>query len=289
MQLLNGAVINNANFSATGAGSLITTVSGAQVTLGGGTVSGPITIANNSFVRQTGNLVYNGTLNMDSVGNATDLQIDGTRSITGTATINMSNTQANRLPGCQRTWRPADPGQQRHAAGRGQPGCGHGTGGGEQRLDRCDPGFAGLLVETTAGITNNGVMRADGGPLLFRNVVVNSAGGTIEAVNGSQVQLQNGTVINNANFSASTGGVITTVSGATVTVGGGTVSGPMTVANNSFLRLTSDLTYNGVLSMASGGQCHRHPVQRRAHAGRHGHGGHEQHPGQPPGGSERRR
>jgi hypothetical protein len=85
-------------------------------------------------------------------------------------------------------------------------------------------------VETSAGITNNGVMRADGGTLQFRNVVVESAGGTIEALNGSQVQLLNGTVINNANFAASGGGVITTVGGATVTLGGGTVSGPMSVA-----------------------------------------------------------
>ena len=42
----------------------------------------------------------------------------------------------------------------------------------------------------------------DGGPLQFRNVVIDSGSGTIEAVNGSQVQLLNGTVINNANFAA---------------------------------------------------------------------------------------
>jgi hypothetical protein len=97
VQLLNGAVINNANFSVTGAGSLITTVGGAQVTLGGGTVSGPMTMANNSFVRQSGDLVYNGTLNMASVGNFTDLQVDGLRTITGAATISMSNNAQNRL------------------------------------------------------------------------------------------------------------------------------------------------------------------------------------------------
>jgi hypothetical protein len=110
-----------------------------------------------------------------------------------------------------------------------------------------------LLIETSAGITNNGVLRADGGTLQFRNVVVESAGGTIEALNGSQVQLLNGTVINNANFAASGGGLITTVGGATVTLGGGTVSGPMSVVNNSFVRLAADMTYNGVLSMGSVG------------------------------------
>ncbi|MBK9571447.1 MAG: hypothetical protein IPO43_01420 [Rhodoferax sp.] len=252
VQLLNGAVINNANFAASGAGSLITTVGGATVTLGGGTVSGPMTIANNSFVRQTGNLTYNGVLSMASGGNVTDLQIDGVRSVTGSATINMSNTQANRIvaangPGDQFTL-----GNTVTLQGAGQLGAGtalavvnNGTVIATQS--------AGLRVETAAGVTNNGVMRADGGPLQFRSVVVNSSGGSIEAVNGSQVQLENNTVINNANFAASSGGLITTVSGATVTLGGGTVSGPMTVTNNSFLRLTGDVNYNGTLSMVSGG------------------------------------
>lgn len=254
VQLLNGAVINNANFSATGAGSLITTVGGgALITLGGGTVSGPMTIANNSFVRQTGNLVYNGTLNMASAGNATDLRIDGVRSITGTATINLSNTQQNRFVAANGAGDLLTLGNNVTVTGAGQLGAG-------TALALVNNGSivasqsAGLLVETSAGLANNGVMRADGGPLQFRNVVVNSGSGTIEAVNGAQVQLFNGTVINNANFAASTGGVITTVGGGdTVTLGGGTVSGPMTVANNSFLRLTGDMTYNGVLSLASAG------------------------------------
>lgn len=252
VQMLNGTVINNANFSASGAGSVITTVSGATVSLGGGTVSGPMTVANNSFLWQTGDLVYNGTLNISSAGNLTDLRIQGTRSITGTATINMSDTQANRVIAASVSGDQLTLGNNVTLQGAGVLGGGGALAVVNNGTIVATSG-AGLRVETTAGVTNNGVMRANGGPLQFRNVVVNSAGGTIEAVNGSQVQLENGTVINNANFSASSGGLITTVSGATVALGGGTVSGPMTVANNSFLRLDGDVTYNGVLSMASVG------------------------------------
>jgi hypothetical protein len=97
VQLLNGAVINNANFLGHRRGQPDHYGGRRQVTLGGGTVSGPMTMANNSFVRQTGDLVYNGTLNMASVGNFTDLQIDGLRTISGTATISMSNNAQNRL------------------------------------------------------------------------------------------------------------------------------------------------------------------------------------------------
>jgi hypothetical protein len=252
VQLLNGAVINNANFSASG-GGLITTLGGATVTLGGGNVSGPLNLANNSFVNLTGDLTYNGAMTMSSVGNATDLRLDGVRSIDGNATIQMSNTQANRL-------RAFNASGDALTLGAGVTVQGAGALGNGTALAVTNNGTViatsslGLLVETTSGLTNNGVMRADGGTLQFGNVVVDSAGGTIEARNGSQVQLLNGSTINNANFSATgAGSVITTISGATVTLGGGTVSGPLNLANNSFLRLAGDLAYNGTMTMSSVG------------------------------------
>ena len=58
---------------------------GATVTLGGGTVSGPMSMVNNSFVRLAADMTYNGVLSMGSVGNFTDLQFDGARTLGGTA------------------------------------------------------------------------------------------------------------------------------------------------------------------------------------------------------------
>ena len=250
--LLNGAVVNNANFSASN-GGLITTAGGATVTLGGGMVAGPMTVADNSFLRLTGDLAYNGTLTMDSGGNTTDLILVGARTISGAATIQMSNTLSNRLRAANASGDTLTLGSGVTLQGAGQLGTNTALAVTNNGTIIATSG-APLRVETTAGLTNNGVMRADGGTLQFGNVVVNSAGGSIEARNGSQVQLLNGTTINNANFSAAgAGSLITTVGGATVTLGGGTVAGPMTVADNSFLRLTGDLAYNGTLSMSSGG------------------------------------
>ncbi|MBK7062900.1 MAG: hypothetical protein IPH51_21660 [Rubrivivax sp.] len=253
VQLLNGAVINNANFSASGAGSLITTVNGASVTMGGGTVSGPVTVANNSSVRLTGDLIYNGTLTLNSGGNVTDLVLDGARTIGGTATIQMSSFQNNRLYAANASGDALTLASGVTLQGAGQLGTNTALAIANNGTVIATSGTP-LLVETSAGLTNNGVMRADGGTLQFGNVVVNSSGGSIEARNGSQVQLLNGSTINNANFSATgAGSVITTVNGATVTLGGGTVAGPMSVANNSVVRLTGDLVYNGTLSMNSTG------------------------------------
>ncbi len=252
VELLNGSVINNAAFSATGAGSLITTVGGATVSMGGGTVNGPMTIADNSRLRLTADATYNGVLSMASGGNFTDLQIDGARTLGGSATIVMSNGPNNRIYGTNGTGDSLSIGSNITIQGSGRIGDSAGfvfNNAGTVVATQSTP----LLINAPGSVNNTGTLRADGGTLQLQTTV-NSAGGQIEARNGSRVELLNGSVINNAAFSATgAGSLITTVGGATVSMGGGTVNGPMTIADNSRLRLTANATYNGVLSMASGG------------------------------------
>ncbi len=253
VQLLNGAVINNANFSASGANSLITTVGGSTVTLGGGTIAGPMTINDNSNLVLAANATYNGTLSLTSVGNVTSLQIDGTRSLTGAATVQLSNTTANQIRGRNASGDSLVIDSGITVQGSGIIGAGSAgfalTNSGTLIATQSQP----LLVNALGGVTNTGTLRADGGTLQLQTTV-ESGGGAIEALNGSQVQLLNGAVINNANFSASgTNSLITTVGGSTVTLGGGTIAGPMTIADNSNLVLAADATYNGTLSLASVG------------------------------------
>lgn len=251
VQLLNGAVVNNASFTATGAGSLITTVNGSTVTLGGGTVNGPLRVNDNSTLRLTGDVTYNGTLSMASVGNSTNLEIVGNRTLSGTATIQMSNTQGNRIL----TNTAGDTlaiGANITVQGSGQIGAGTSlavTNNGTIIATQPSP----ILINTAVPFTNNGTLRADGGTLQIQTTV-NSAGGNIEARNGSQVQLLNGTVINNANFSATgAGSLITTVNGSTVALGGGNITGPLNVNDNSALRLDGDVAANGTITMSSVG------------------------------------
>ena len=253
VQLLDGTVINNASFSASGAGSLITTVSGASVTLGGGTVAGPIQLANNSFATLTGNLVYNGTLSMASAGNVTDLRISGARTISGSATIDMSNTTANRVLAANASGDSLTLASGVTLRGSGQLGNGGPlaiTNNGTVLANQSTP----LLVSTSAGLVNNGVMRADGGTLQFSNVSINSTNGSIEALNGSQVQLLNGTVVTNATLLASgAGSAIAVPSGNSATLAGGTLTGSLLVENNASLRMTGNVSGNATLSLASAG------------------------------------
>lgn len=252
VELLNGSVINNASFSATGAGSLITTVGGGTVNMGGGTVNGPMTIADNSALRLTADATYNGVMTLGSVGNLTELRLDGARTLSGTATIQMSNTTNNRIVGVGGAGDAFTLGAGITVQGSGTIGAGSAgfvfNNAGTVVATQGAP----MLINAAGGVSNTGTLRADGGTLQLQTTI-DSAGGQIQARNGSRVELLNGSVINNAAFSATGGGVITTVNGAAVSMGGGTVNGPMTIADNSALVLTGNATYNGVLSFASAG------------------------------------
>jgi len=247
----SAVVLNNSNITGGSLAGSVNTLNGSFAnSLANITNNGTLRLVNNSGITLNGTLTNNGTVQMQSVGNLTDLVINGAQSVLGSGTIELSNFSANRITGVGGVLRL---GSGQNLQGAGTIGAGA---AGFSMLNEgamIATGSSGLLINATGGITNTGTLRADGGALQLQTTV-NSTGGVIEARSGSQVQLLNGAVINNASFSATgAGSLITTVNGATVTLGGGTVTGPMTVANNSFLRLTGDLSYDGTLSMSSGG------------------------------------
>ena len=253
--------INNGTVSLTGGttitGGSFSTASGGQVAVASGTVSiggvtntGTFNIRDNTALNLNGTLTNNGVVNMQSAGNSTDFVIAGTQTINGTGTINLSNTSANRIYSNVASTLTLGSGQTLSGSGQiGVTAVFSLNNAGTIIATQSNP----LLVNAGAGVTNTGTLRADGGTLQLQTTI-NSAGGSIEARNGSLVQLMGGAVINNANFSATgVGSLIATQSGTTVTLGGGTVNGPMTVTDNSALKLTGDVTYNGVLTVASAG------------------------------------
>jgi hypothetical protein len=67
-----------------------------------------------------GNLTNNGTVNLQSVGNFTDIIINGARTIGGTGVINLSNNAQNRMYGAGGTLTLGS-GQTLQGAGRSVP------------------------------------------------------------------------------------------------------------------------------------------------------------------------
>ncbi|MCZ2292522.1 MAG: hypothetical protein LC125_11300, partial [Burkholderiales bacterium] len=247
--LTNGSKIIGGTFTSD-SGSAVSVASGHNARLSGVTNSGNLTLANSASLYLDGTLTNNGSLNLNSVGNNTDLITSGNQLIDGSGTITLSNRSSNRIRAATAGDR-LTLGANQTLQGSGEIGAGSGL-----IFDNTGTVIAtqsAPLLINAASVNNTGTLRADGGTLQLQTTI-NSAGGQIEARNGSRVELLSGTIINDAAFSATgAGSLITTVGGATVTLGGGTVNGPMSVANNSVLRLSGDLSYNGALTLNSVG------------------------------------
>jgi hypothetical protein len=250
VQLLNGAVINNANFSASGASSLITTVAGSTVTLGGGTISGPMTIHDNSHLVLAADVSYNGTLSLASVGNPTSLQVDGARSLTGTATVQMSNTTANQIRG-------KNVNGDAFTLSSGITVQGSGVIGGNN-LALVNNGSLiatqsqGLTLSSGGAVTNNNVIRGDGSVFSIAGTHLNQGAlGVVDAVNGGIVRLIGNSTVSGGTFTTASGGRIATLSGNTAGVSGVRNTGTLDIVDNSALLLDGTLTNDGVINMQS--------------------------------------
>jgi len=252
VEFLNGAVINNANFSASGAGSLLTTVSGSTVTLGGGTVAGPMTIHDNSSLVLTGDVTYNGTLSLASVGNPTSLQFDGARSLSGTATVQMSNTSANRVSGRNASGDSLVVGNGITMQGAGIIGGNNLSLVNNGNLIATQP--AGITLASGGTVTNNNVIRGDGATFAISGTNLSQgAAGVLDAVNNGIVRLIGNSTITGGTFTTGSGGQIATLSGHTAGISGVTNTGTLNIVDNSTLLLNGTLTNNGVVNMQSVG------------------------------------
>jgi fibronectin-binding autotransporter adhesin len=114
-----------------------------------------------------------------------------------------------------------------------------------------------LQVDTTGGITNQGLMEAsNSGTLEISATTVNNAGGTIKANTGAVVQLDGGTVIQGGTLTAN-GGTVQTVGAATLdgstSAGAVTLSGTYTGASNSQTSIRGTINVNNNLQVNGGG------------------------------------
>ncbi len=180
---------------------LTASVTGAQ---GPTTLSnaGTVTITNNSGLGLLGTNVNNGVINLQSVGNNANLSFSGIAALNGSGTVNMSNSSVNRILGVGATTLSIGAGQTIQGAGR----IGAGTAMALINNGTIVSTLSGLFINSAAGVTNNSVLRADGATLVLENTAFNQgAAGTLNALNGSVVQLSNSSV---------SGGTFSTASGA---------------------------------------------------------------------------
>ncbi len=224
VQLANGAIIEGGTLSTdSGHGSTIGTLASSSATLDGLTMgtlnnAGAFVASNNSTTNLQGTINNTGSISLNSAGNVVYLQLKGNTTLTGSGTVTLTpfsglndyifgQTNTITLTNVNNT-----------IAGSGTIGNGsmilvNQTGG----VINANAAGKSLVVSVSTATgevygTNTGLMEstasnATNGPsaLVLYGGTINNAGGTIEALNGGVVQLEQGVTIQ--------GGTLTTDSG----------------------------------------------------------------------------
>jgi hypothetical protein len=228
--------------------------SGATPTLTGVTISTGSTVNvpnNNGLNLGAGTITNNGTINLQSTANNTELVIAGSTTLSGTGSVTMSNNTGNIITGGGTLTN----GETIQGAGNFGNGdltlINNGTINANQTTA--------LNVNPNGGTTNTGTMEAtSGGTLELSGSTVANGSGLIQATGtGSTVEL-NDVSITGGTLTSSTGGAIESVntwnSGSTPTLTGVTISTGSTVnvPNNNGLNLgAGTITNNGAINLQS--------------------------------------
>jgi hypothetical protein len=228
------------------------------------TNNGLVEVSNGGVLGTAGTFNNNGTILLNSVGNATTFQFFGATTLQGSGTLTMGNNAHNFITGATATDRLTN------TAGHTIQGSGN---IGNSFMTMSNVGLilanqstpliidmtnaANVLDSANGGLINTGTLRADGGTLILNDTIVHNAGGTVEALNGSVVQLQ-GYGISGGTLNTSGSGLIRVVglgglNGQTSWAGALTINGLVEVSNGSRLDTAGTLNNNGTILLNSSG------------------------------------
>lgn len=249
LALQGSAVLNGGSLSTFGTGSIVVAAAG-NGTLGNLTNLGNVTGLNGSNLYLVGTIENNGSITVAAGASATDLQVPGGLSLSGTGTLSLLASTANVTGGGTLT-----NGAMHTIRGAGDLGSNavvfvnHG---------RIIADFSGSTLTldpkyVDSAFINNGTLQATGGATLAFSGVNGGdfvgTGGRIEALNGSTVSLTASAKISGGTLVTSgTGGIVVAAaqSGTLETV---TNLGHVVGLNGSNLYLVGTITNNGSISI----------------------------------------
>jgi hypothetical protein len=253
--LNDGVTITGGTLTTSGGGLIFTpnsaTLSGLTLSTGSN-----YQINNAAATTLVGTITNNGTIALASGGNGTSLILSGNVTLNGTGVVTMSNNSQNFIFG----------GVGADVLTNNQTIQGSGNIGDAQMalvnngtIDANSGGGSNpLIIQTSGGTTNTGILEATNSSTLMLNGVsggnFTNTGGTIEALgNGAAVQLENGVTITGGTLTSTGTGVIqslnsATLSGVTLSTGSNYL-----VPNATTTTLVSRFTNNGTFTLASGG------------------------------------
>jgi fibronectin-binding autotransporter adhesin len=229
--------------------------SGATPTLTNVTISTGSTVNvpnNNGLNLGAGTITNNGTVNLQSAANNTELVIAGSTTLSGTGSVTMSNNTANIITGGGTLT------NNETIQGAGDIGNASLTLINNGTIDANQS--TALTINPIGGTTNTKTMEATaGGTLHLLDYTITNTGGTILATGTNSVVTLDAVSISNGTLTSSSGGVIESVdtwNSTTPTLTNVTLSSGSTldIPNNNGLNLgAGTITNNGTINLQSTG------------------------------------
>ncbi len=253
VQLSNGVTISGGVLQTSGTGFFRTLNSAI---LSGLTNAGDFRVTNNTSLTLVGTINNTGSISVNSTGNFTDLLINGNVTLTGNGTVNLNDAARIRGAGVLTNANNVIQGSANNSGsglGVNEIGIINQAAG---VIDASVSGGAAFNIDPgTAGLINQGIMRASNGGVLVLNGngggAFTNAGAVISALNGSEVQLTNGASISGGTLSTVGTGFFRTLNHAVLS--GLTNAGDFRVGNNTSLTLMGTINNTGSISINSTG------------------------------------
>ncbi len=253
----NGALASGDNVAI----SLTTanTVDDQSYTIGTLTLSNAgdsVTLNNNVQTTVTGNIVNNGTITMNAAGNTTDLYLNNSLTLSGTGSYVLTSTNGNytgHLDGVAGSTLT----NSSNIVGAGTVGVGDLNFINSGTMNANISGQTLLVTpDTCTGCTstNTGTLEAtNGGNLVLQNGTWTNTGGKIEAQTGSNVYLQQNVTINGGTLTTAGTGVVYNTGGNNVFLNNVTNAGTYVLQNNSATEISGTLANTGTITMDASG------------------------------------
>ncbi len=268
VRLINGAVVTGGTLSTSGTGAIRTSGTARLVSLAN---AGSFIGNNGSTTTIAGTIANSGSLFLSSTGSFTDLTLSGDVTLNGGGVLTLVNADRVRGSGILTNVDNVIQGESSNSGSLGNNEIGLVN----QSAGLIDANVAGLFLNVdpsaAAGLTNLGTLQASGGGLLllngFGSGAFKNAGGLIQALDGSEVQLTNGVTIMGGTLATTGSGLIrnlntatldsVTNAGAFVGNNGSTTTLIGTINNTGSILINStgsftDLAINGNVTLTGG-------------------------------------
>jgi hypothetical protein len=266
IQALDGSTVVLTNFASVTGGTISTTGTG-QVIVGASengfftdiTNTGNLIGENNSDLGLSGSIVNSGTISVTSTGNATDIELQGgVVALSGGGTVTLNSTagaQDARINGTGTLTNVDNTIEGSGNIGLNALGVANQVGG---TIDANVNGELLIIDPSSAlGLTNAGMMQASNGGVLvlsgFGNGTFDNTGGTIQALDGSQVQLVTSASVSNGTLSSSGSGFVTVTSGNSAFLSNLANTGTIITENNTLLGIIGTIDNSGTITIVSTG------------------------------------